>query len=426
MKIAIAGYGLEGESSYRYWASNPENIITIVDQSQPERVIPDGTPTILGTDAFEKLQSFDLVIRTAGLAPVKIKTNGKIWSATNEFFAKCPAPIIGVTGSKGKGTTCSLITSILKESGKNVWLLGNIGKPGLDVLNQIQDSDIVVYELSSFQLWDLERSPHISVVLFIELEHQDVHETMDEYVVAKGNIARNQNDSDILIFNKNNKYARSIAMTSKAKTIGYQDESNAHVRDGNFNYGNQIICPVSVLQLVGEYNQDNACAAIDAVWTYTQDSGVIEKGLHAFTGLTHRLKFVREVNGTKYYDDSIATTPGSAIVALRSFSQPEVIILGGSSKGADFTELGQELTLHNAKAILIGAEADRIAKACRDAGFEKFEIMDNPTMIKLVHRAKEISESGGVVLLSPASASFGLFKNYVDRGDQFIAAVEAL
>jgi UDP-N-acetylmuramoylalanine--D-glutamate ligase len=426
MKIAIAGYGLEGESNYRYWSSSNDNIITIADQRQPDREIPENALTIIGDDAFANLQGFDLVIRTAGLAPGKIKTDGKIWSATNEFFAKCPAPIIGVTGSKGKGTTCSLITSILKESGKTVWLLGNIGKPGLDVLDQVQDSDIVVYELSSFQLWDLEKSPHISVVLFIELEHQDVHDTMDEYVLAKANITRYQNVNDTLIYNKNNKYAQSIANVSKAKAIGYQDELSAHVRDGNFYYGNQIICSVDVLQLVGEYNQDNACAAIDAIWEYTKDPEVIKRGLHEFTGLPHRLKFVREVNGTRYYDDSIATTPGSAIVALRSFSQPKVIILGGSSKGSDFTELGQELTNHDVKAILIGAEAENIANACRNAGFEKFEIMDNPTMVKVVNRAKEISESGGVVLLSPASASFGLFKNYVDRGDQFIAAVEAL
>ena len=179
MKIAIAGYGLEGESNYRYWANGAENDITIVDQRQPDRTMPNGVATIIGEDAFEKLQDFDLVIRTAGLAPLKIKTSGKIWSATNEFFSKCPALIIGVTGSKGKGTTASLITNILHESGKKVWLIGNIGEPSLDVLNQIDKNDIVVYELSSFQLWDLEKSPHIAVILFIEKEHQNIHSSIE-------------------------------------------------------------------------------------------------------------------------------------------------------------------------------------------------------------------------------------------------------
>lgn len=426
MKIAIAGYGLEGESNFRYWSSDPNNQITIVDQRQPERIIPNNIPTIIGENAFEKLRDFDLVIRTAGLAPRKIKTNGKIWSATNEFFARCSAPIIGVTGSKGKGTTASLIASILKESGKNVWLLGNIGKPGLDVLAQVQETDIVVYELSSFQLWDLEKSPHVAVVLFIEQEHQDVHVDMNDYVLAKANITRFQGANDTLVYNNSNQYAQSIAHISNAKLIGYPDMNFAHVRDDNFYYDGQMICSVEALQIMGTHNIDNACAAIDAIWEFTQDAGVIERGLRAFTGLPHRLKFVREVDGVQYYDDSIATTPSSAIAALRSFNKPQVIILGGSSKGADFSELGQELTMHNVKAILIGDEAENIAKACRDAGFEKFEIMDNPTMLKIVKRAHEICESGGVVLLSPASASFGLFKNYVDRGEQFVSAVKAL
>ena len=427
MKIAIAGYGLEGESNYRYWAADSDNNITIVDQCQPERSIPTGVNTIISQDAFEKLADFDLVVRTAGLAPRKIKTNGKIWSATNEFFAKCPAPIIGVTGSKGKGTTASLIASILGEAGKKVWLLGNIGKPALDVLKQIKSKDIVVYELSSFQLWDLEKSPHIAVILFIEQEHLDVHTNMDEYVNAKANITKYQTTNDYLIYNQVNQYAQAIASGSKAQIIGYVDEMTAHVTDGHFYYGEQKICSVNTLQIIGKHNLDNACAAIDAIWEYIQDIEVIEKGLYAFTGLPHRLQFVREVGRVKYFDDSIATTPSSAIAALRAFDGSKVIILGGSSKGSDFAELAKELTKHDVKAILIGAEANNIAKACKDNNFKNFEIIDNhPTMEVIVNRAQCLSELGGVVLLSPASASFGLFKNYIDRGEQFSAAVNKL
>lgn len=426
MKIAIAGYGLEGESNYRYWAADPNNSVTIADQKQPDRTVPAGAPTIIGEDAMEKLGDFDMVIRSAGLAPRKIKTNGKIWSATNEFFAKCPAVIIGITGSKGKGTTASLVASILTEVDKKVWLLGNIGTPSLDVLGQIKSDDIVVYELSSFQLWDLVKSPHIAVVLFIEQEHLDVHIDMAEYIDAKVNITKYQTTDDILIYNRSNQYAKSIADDSRAMLVGYTDAKTAHIENECFYYGEQKICSINSLQIIGKHNFDNACAAIDAIWGITKDIEAIERGLRAFTGLPHRLQFVREVDGVKYYDDSIATTPSSAIAALKSFDGSKVIILGGSSKGSDFTDLAQELTRQDVQAILIGDEAEKIASACRMAGFSNFEIMDGPTATKIVERARALSKPGSVVLLSPASASFGLFKNYVDRGDQFEAAVKAL
>jgi UDP-N-acetylmuramoylalanine--D-glutamate ligase len=426
MKIAITGYGLEGESNYRYWSANPENDIVIADQHQPDRSIPDGVKAIIGKDAFEHLQGFDLVIRTAGLAPRKIKTNGKIWSSTNEFFAECPATIIGVTGSKGKGTTASLIASILQAAGKKVWLLGNIGEPGLNVLKQIKPDDVVVYELSSFQLWDLEKSPKIAVILFIEQEHLDVHSDIKEYVAAKANITKYQTNDDTLIYNRLNQYAISIAKNSKAHLIGYTEDKSAHVYNGYFYYTEQKICSVKSLGIVGKFNYDNACAAIDAIWSITNDISAIEKGLASFKGLPHRLQLVREFNGVKYYDDSIATIPGAAIAALKAFDKPEVIILGGSSKGSDFTELGKELKKHDVKAILVGEEAKKIARSCDKAGFSNYEVLSYVSMDQVVQRARKLSKSGGVVLLSPACASFDLFKNYNDRGEKFSHAVNKL
>ncbi|MFZ1250731.1 MAG: UDP-N-acetylmuramoyl-L-alanine--D-glutamate ligase [Candidatus Microsaccharimonas sp.] len=428
MKIAIAGYGVEGEENYKYWSTDSSNDITIVDGSEtPSRALPEGVKTLLGSDAFEKLNGFDIVVRTAGLAPYKITTDGTMWSATNEFFAQCPAPIIGVTGSKGKGTTSSLITSILEAAGKKVWLVGNIGIPALNVLAQVQPDDIVVYELSSFQLWDIKRSPHTAVVLMIEQEHLDVHRSMEEYVEAKAQITRYQTSSDLLVYNALNEYAQFIADSSNATKIGYPSEAAAHVRDGMFYYGPQIICSTSELRIPGAHNIDNAMAAIDAIWQYVQDPEIIKTGLNNFKGLPHRLAYVDTVNGVEYYDDSIATTPGSAIASLRAFpNRSKVIILGGSYKGSDFSELGNELTRHEVKVLLIGDEGPAIAKAADEAGFSNYEFIENPTTEKFTRRAAELSVEGGVVLLSPASASFGLYKNYVDRGEQFIAAVEKL
>lgn len=425
MKIAIAAYGVEGQASYRYYSKDPSNEITVFDQN-PQLVGPESVPTVLGPDAFEKLTDYDLVLRSPPIPPYALRTNGKIWSGTNEFFAKCPADIIGVTGSKGKGTTASLIASILEAAGRKVWLVGNIGTPALDILDQVQPDDVVVYELSSFQLWDLEAAPKTAVVLFIEQEHLDVHKDMAEYVAAKGNITKFQTPEDILIYDAHNEYSRIIAEGSTAQKVGYPSELTTHIRDGHFYNGEQKMCSVDALQIPGEHNLSNATAAIDAVWKYTQDAAVIEQGLRNFKGLPHRLAFVRSVDGVDYYDDSIATTPTSAVAALRAFNNPKVIILGGSSKGSDFLELAKELTRHDVRALLIGDEAAHITEVCRAAGFTDFEIIEAPTMEKVVARAHELAKEGSVVLLSPATASFGLFKNYADRGDQFIAAVNNL
>lgn len=427
MKIAIAGYGAEGKSNYQYFLAQGHNL-TIVDERETLPDAPAGVPTILGPGAFEKLHGFDMVIRTAGLAPRKIVTDGMIWSATNEFFAQCQAPIIGVTGSKGKGSTASLIASILQADGQTVHLVGNIGVPALNELAHIRKDDIVVYELSSFQLWDIKTSPQVAVVLMIEPDHLDVHKDMAEYVEAKAQIARFQSADDLVVYKVANQYSEAIAEGSAARAVPFQSDAFAHVQDGYFWYGEQQLCSVDALQLPGVHNQDNACAAIAATWERLADTESIARGLTAFTGLPHRLKFVREVQGVGYYDDSIATTPGSVIAALAAFEQPKVLILGGSSKGADFTELATAVAAANVRAvILIGAEADHIERSLREAGYDAAHNLGaNVTMQTVVTQAATLSQPGDVVILSPSCASFGMFKNYADRGDQFIEAVTQL
>ncbi|RYF28124.1 MAG: UDP-N-acetylmuramoyl-L-alanine--D-glutamate ligase [Chloroflexi bacterium] len=427
MKIAIAGYGAEGQSNYNYFFQQGHEL-TIVDERELSAMdLPYGAVSILGEGAFHQLDGFDMVVRTAGLAPRKIQTDGKIWSATNEFFARCPAPIIGVTGSKGKGTTSSLIASILRAAGRTVHLVGNIGVPALDELHDIQPTDVVVYELSSFQLWDAERSPNIAVVLYIEPEHLDVHTDMKEYVTAKAQIAMHQAGSDIVVYNQSNDYATSIALRSSAAKIPYQNEQAAHVVDGYFWFGDIQLCSIDQLKLPGRHNYDNACAAITAVWKWVKQPEVIAKGLADFTGLPHRLKFIRSFDGVSYYDDSIATTPGSAIAAIHAFSQPKILILGGSSKGADFSELAQVASGGNVRSVVaIGDEAPKIVKAFKKSGIDIHNLGSDVTMVQVVQKAHDLAVDGDVVALSPSCASFGMFKNYVDRGQQFIQAVQEL
>lgn len=427
MNIAIAGYGVEGRSSYDYYAKRG-HAVTILDEREQLEGLPQDAHAVLGKDAFRSLASFDLVVRTPSLPPAKLQGSKKVWSATNEFFRECPASIIGVTGTKGKGTTSSLIASILKKGGRTVHLVGNIGTPGLDILPTIVADDIVVYELSSFQLWDIEFSPHVAAVLMIEPDHLDVHENFEDYVGAKRNIVRYQTADDLVVFNADNSYATIIASRSEAQKIAVPTGDTVHVLDDLFWYGDQKICPISSLKLPGVHNQDNACAAIAATWQYVSDPASIAAGLADFDGLPHRLKFVRRVEGVSYYDDSIATTVGSAIAAIRAFPQSKILILGGTSKGmVDFGALAVQSAAQNVKVVLaIGDQAPIIEEVMRAQGVHVENLGSRLSMASVVGRARDLARPGDIVILSPACASFDMFKNYADRGDQFTRAVNAL
>ncbi len=422
MKVAIAGYGVEGKVSYEYYKARGDEVV-IVDERE-DAALPEGTESIVGAEAFSKLDDFDLIIRSPGIAPKKLPYGDKVWSATNEFFEECPAPIIGITGTKGKGTTSSLIAALLRASGKTVHLVGNIGSPALGILNQVQPDDIVVFELSSFQLWDLKKSPHVAVVLMIEPDHLDVHADYAEYIAAKAHIAENETTTDRVVFNVHNEASTAIAGLSVGQRLPYPSERTAHVRGEYFYHHDVELCPVDELQLPGEHNKENACAAITAVWPWVQEPSVIAEGLRSFSGLAHRLKLIREADGVKYYDDSIATTPGSAIAAINAFDEPKIIILGGSDKGVEYHEVIQLCKESNTRVIAIGQTGQQIAELCSEAqvACERVE----GAMTEVIEAAASMAQSGDVVILSPASASFDQYKNYADRGDQFIAAVEAL
>lgn len=441
MKIAIAGYGLEGKQNYKYF-NKPGNNLTIVDE-RADIDIPSDAKYIAGDGVYDDMSQFDMVIRTAGLSPLKIKKAKLVWSATNEFFAKCKAPIIGVTGTKGKGTTSSFITSILRAAGKKVHLVGNIGVPALSVLPDIRPEDFVVYEMSSFQLWDIKYSPHIAVVLMIEPDHLDVHTDFEDYLKAKSNIRRWQNLNDICIYHPSNPFSQKIAsvtlatidQTTKGDYLnnihryGIKDDGLVYIKDDFFYTNDRKICPISCVKLPGKHNLENACAAMSAVLELKLDisDNQFAEGLRSFTGLPHRLKYVSEINDVKFYDDSISTTPGSAIAAIKSFTSPKVLILGGSYKGGDFTDLVKEIKKSNIRQIiLMGDEANRIEQFLKDAGIVKYVNLERCSMFEIVSKAASAASPGDVVILSPACASFGMFKNYQDRGKKFINAVDLL
>lgn len=433
MKIAIAGYGLEGEENYKYWAAQGGQDITIVDESTtPSRTLPEGVPTLLGPGVFEQLNGFDLVVRTAGLAPYKIKTDGKIWSATNEFFEKSPAKIIGVTGTKGKGTMSSLTAAIFEAAGKKVWLVGNIGISAIKVLDEIGSEDIVVFELSSFQLWDLERSPQTAVVGLIEPDHLNVHTSMEDYVNAKAHIRLYQTDGDICIYHPTNHYSHQIATSvsvGKIERYGIPEDGGVYDRDGEFLQNGEVICSVDLLQLIGQHNVENACAAISVARSHGLSVDAIEDGLKNFKGLPHRLEYVRKFNEVDYYNDSFSSAPPASVAAVKSFTQPEIIILGGVDKGGDFSILIDTIKKQgNIKEILlIGEIRQKLAEQFASIGVNtKVTVLDAKTMDEIVHYATSVAEAGDVILLSPGTASFDMFKDFYDRGDQFRNIVNKL
>jgi UDP-N-acetylmuramoylalanine--D-glutamate ligase len=429
-KIAIVGYGVEGRSAYRYFAAQGADI-TVFHKDRPAD-LPEDVKVVIDEHATD-LRGYDVIMRSPPVRPDSLQTDGRVSSVTKEFLQVFgPARVIGVTGSKGKGTTTSLIYEMLKAAGLRVHLAGNIGVPALDLLPDLKDGDYVALELSSFQLWDLDVSPHIAVLLMMEPEHFDVHTSIDEYIGAKANIASHQNVDDITIYLPSNELTMRAVDQAKGRKIPYTTEPGAHVEDGHIVIDGQQIIAKDELALVGQHNVDNACAAVTAVWQITQDIPAMRQGLMGFKGLPHRLQLVAEVDGVKYYDDSIATTPGSAIAALRAFEQSKVIILGGSDKGADFAELAQEIaTLGDGVKgiVLIGQMAEHILQALHAAGVSDMKIIKfaiRPTMAEIVDKARGRTQPGDVVIMSPACASFDVFRNYKDRGEQFIAAVRSL
>ena len=409
MNIAILGYGKEGKAIENYF-KKPENNIKIFENFTDEEL------------KNFNLENFDLVFRSPSVRPLN-----KNWlSITKYFFDNCICPIIGVTGTKGKGTTCSIISNLLQSFGKNVHLVGNIGNPAIEALDKIKPEDVVVYELSSFQLWDLENSPKISVVLGIKPDHLNIHKDFDEYVNAKSNIVRFQTENDFCIFNSNNEVSKNISTLTKAKKQSYPISNRPKILD-------EIL---DELFIPGQHNRENAEAALLAVSDFydeefetflEKNSELIKNCFKNFRGLPHRLEFLRELNNVKYYDDNFSTNVASTTVAINSFPKNNlVVIVGGRDKTSyeDLPELIKLLEKENIKkVILIGESGKEIFKLKND---EKFELANdlNDAVSKAKTSAEKLNDA--IVLMSPAAASFDMFENVYDRGAKFSNLIKNL
>lgn len=412
MKVGILGYGKEGQSAERYFQKHGAEVQIFDNFTLPEIQQQD-------------FSSFDLILRSPSVHPQTGWT-----SVTRYFFDHCPCPIIGVTGTKGKGTTCSLTMKLLEQLGYTVHLVGNIGTPAIDVLDELKPTDVVVYEMSSFQLWDLEKSPHIAVVLRVDPDHLNVHDSFDDYIQAKSNICRHQTTEDCCIFYNIDSESRTIASQSSARKFSYPIRDNTKL--------NAIL---DTLHIPGQHNRENAQAALLAVSCYlnlslddflTKYETEIINTLENFRGLPHRIQFVRRLNNVEYYDDNFSSAFPALDVALAAFPDQSIfLIAGGQDRGMDHTPARERIFSAPGlkKTFLIGETSPQLAK---DVDPERYQLCT--TLAEALESAKTAAEAESashpttpsIILMSPGAPSFDMFKNFADRGDQFQALVKEL
>ena len=431
-KIAVLGLGVSNRPLVRLLLSFGCDVMGC-DRTPRDKVDPEvleleqmGCQLRLG-DAYLSGVEADIVFRTPGMHPgnpaieALRSTGAEITSEMEVFFEVCPCTILAVTGSDGKTTTTTLISEMLKAEGKTVWLGGNIGTPLLPSVPKMKASDFAVVELSSFQLMDMRRSPHVAVITNLTPNHLDVHKDMDEYVEAKKNIFRFQGKEDILILNADNAFTKSYTGLGTTRFFSRQGKGDISVENGViYRQGDAVLDTADIL-LPGVHNIENYMAAIGAVEGLVGDD-TIRHVAKTFGGVEHRIELVRVKDGVRFYNDSIASSPSRTIAGLRSFREKVILIAGGYDKHIPYDVLGPEICAHVKRLYLNGATAPQIRAAveqCPDYRPGCPEMVDCDDFTAAVQAAAEGAQSGDIVLMSPASAAFDQFKNFMVRGEYF-------
>jgi len=473
MKIAILGFGREGKSNLKFLKKSPQfkkATISILDRKfdKPPHQTRIGAfgakkeKSLLwcgGKNYLKNLNKFDIVFRSPGVPynlpqiQKAIKSGVKLSSSTQLFFdeaRRIGCKIIGITGTKGKGTTATLLYKILKacgpaqrddshakRGGKNIFLAGNIGKSAIDLLPKLKKNSIVILELSSFQLQDLKKSPDISVVLDIFPDHLDAHKNLQEYFNAKTNIVRWQKKTDKIFYFSDNRWSKWVASKSRAKKIPiriYSDHSDA------------LVISDRDLKMPGEHNFKNAVMAATVALSLGCQKEKIIKIIKNFKGNEHRLelvKIIRIYSGhsdefvnsgrfIKFYNDSASTNPQTAAAAIKSFKEPKILIAGGKDKGLNYSPLAKALKNSNTKlVILFGENKRKIQRQITNSKAQIVLVKDLKSAVNLAYKTAkqlilQLPNSPITIIFSPASASFDMFKDYADRGKKFKELVRSL
>ena len=376
----------------------------------------------------------DVLFRTPGMHPCNpaieaLRSRGaEVTSEMEVFFEVCPCTILAVTGSDGKTTTTTLISEMLKAAGKTVWLGGNIGTPLLPLVRQMKETDYAVVELSSFQLMDMKRSPARAVITNLAPNHLDIHKDMAEYVGAKTNIFRHQDEQGLLILNADNAITASFRGNGTTRFFSRQKEADVCVKDGVICRHGVKVLPTADILIPGVHNVENYMAAIAMVEGLVDDD-TIRQVAKTFGGVEHRIELVRVKDGIKFYNDSIASSPSRTIAGLRSFPEKVILIAGGYDKHIPYDVLGPEICSHVKKLFLGGATGEKIRQAvisCPEYDPKSLEIVECGAFEPAVRAAAAAAKEGDVVLMSPASAAFDQFKNFMVRGEFYKKLVKEL
>ena len=446
-KVAIIGLGISNIPLLDYFYQLHCKV-SIFDKREEEKLDKQAVKKIqnyafelyTGQEAMQHLVGFDIIFRSPSCRPdtpeiVKELERGAVLTSEIEMLMQtCPGTIIGITGSDGKTTTTNLIYHILKEKGYHCYLGGNIGIPLFTKVSEMRPEDMVVLELSSFQLMDMQSSPHISVITNISPNHLDIHKSYEEYIEAKKNIFKYQNEDDILVINYDNTITKDFKAEAKGKVIYFSRKQK--LEDG-------VICDSGIIKsceekvrrhilntkdilLRGVHNHENICSAIAATASLVEPE-IQAEAIKKFKGVEHRLEFIRELNEVKWYNDSIGTSPTRTIAGLNSFSEKIVLIAGGYDKHLDYTPIAKPIVSNVSKLILMGATAPKIEEVVvqeLEMQGKELPIYHCNTLQETVEKAYEIANSDEIVLFSPASASFDMFKNFEERGEMFKELVQ--
>ena len=450
-RIAVIGLGVSNIPLIDYFYAHGANVVAFdnrnkknIDFSVIQKLEDYNMLYYLGENSLEHLIGFDYIFRSPSCRPdipeiVKEVENGAILTSEIEKVLELsPSTVIGVTGSDGKTTTTTLIYKILEANGYKCFLGGNIGTPLFTRISEMKPEDMVVLELSSFQLMNMKISPKVAVVTNISPNHLNVHKDYQEYIDSKMNIFLHQDENGILVINADNEITKGFYKKAKGKVRYFS--SNQILENGIiFDKSEKIIklCEDGVrkhlikqknMKLRGNHNCENACAAISATLDYAKED-ITRKTIEEFPGVEHRLEYIRTIDGVEWFNDSIGSSPSRTIAGLNSFEEKIVLIAGGYDKHLDYTPIAKPILQNVSKLILIGQTADKIEKAVKDeASLEgkSLPIYRCNKFEEIVTIAKEVATEGEIVLFSPASASFDLFKNFEERGNYFKELVNNL
>lgn len=443
-KVAVVGIGVSNRPLIKFLVKLGAKV-TAFDKKYREKLgsisaelEEMGVDLVLGENYLDKLDGYDVIFKTPSMRIdrsefVKAKEAGAyITSEMEEFIKYCPAKIFGVTGSDGKTTTTTLVYEMLKKEGYKTWVGGNIGTPLFANIEEMKEDHMVVLELSSFQLMTMDVSPEISLITNLSPNHLDVHKDFEEYVEAKKNIFKYQENNDLLVLNKDDELTNRMEKEALGNILKFSLVEKVY--DGACLSNNKLtilgkeVCDSKDIKLKGRHNIANLLAAFCMVNKYVSIDSMKYVATN-FSGVEHRCEFIREVNGVKYYNDSIASSPSRTLAGLNAFEKPVILIAGGYDKKIPFEPLAEEGYDKIKTLILMGDTKSKIKSAFEKVILDKkckIEIVMVNSMEEAVKVADDISEKGDIITLSPACASFDMYPNFEIRGNEFRNMVNSL